>query len=217
MTQWTRLQAEVATLDHPYIGSLCTLDCGPDPTIGPIPAANAAELGYYGGPFATSFEYFTAVADRAAAVARRPDPACRLGGLVLRDIIEKTALFGQKDAAEDRFPLNHMDLGTQNILVDEEFNFVAIIDWEFAQTAPWQVNHYPMPFPLLQMDTEEILKDPNHLAYKNVLKQETSRRIYRQKFQEAERKLQKRAVPSLGLLQRHWTVPRRGSMLASPA
>jgi hypothetical protein len=57
-----------------------------------------------------------------------------------------------------------MDLGTQNILVDDRFNFRAIIDWEFAQTAPWQVNHYPMTFPLLESDTkiQGILQDPNH-------------------------------------------------------
>lgn len=70
----------------------------------------------------------------------------------------------------EQFPLNHMDLGTQNILVDDTFNFVAIIDWEFAQTAPWQVNRYPMPLPLLGLDTEDILRDPSHLAYRNVLR-----------------------------------------------
>ncbi|GKU11974.1 unnamed protein product, partial [Fusarium langsethiae] len=31
-----------------------------------------------------------------------------------------------------------MDLGTQNVLVDDDLNFLAVIDWEFAQTAPWQ-------------------------------------------------------------------------------
>lgn len=62
-----------------------------------------------------------------------------------------------------------MDLGTQNILIDEAFNFLAIIDWEFAQTAPWQVNHYPMPFPLTSSDIDDILKDPEHMAFGNVL------------------------------------------------
>ncbi|KAK0656773.1 hypothetical protein B0T16DRAFT_425256 [Cercophora newfieldiana] len=43
-----------------------------------------------------------------------------------------------------------------NILVDDRFNFRAIIDWEFAQTAPWQVNHYLMPFPLLELYTKKF-------------------------------------------------------------
>ncbi len=83
-----------------------------------------------------------------------------------------------------------MDLGTQNVRFDDEFNFIAIIDWEFAQTAPWQVNRYPMPFPLVGLDVEGILRDPSHLAYRNVLRQDSSRRIYSQKFQETERELE---------------------------
>ena len=85
-------------------------------------------------------------------------------------------------------------MGTQNIVVDNGFNFLAIIDLEFAQTAPWQVNHYPMPFPLLSSDAEidEILKDPNHIAYNNTSRQATARNLYRQKFQDAEQELQKK-------------------------
>jgi hypothetical protein len=67
--------------------------------------------------------------------------------------VQNTTLF-EDGSSERQFPLNHMDLGTQNILVDDRFSFRAIIDCEFAQTAPWQVNHYPMPFPLVGSDTE---------------------------------------------------------------
>lgn len=35
-----------------------------------------------------------------------------------------------------------MDIGTQNILIDEEYNVVGIIDWEMAQSAPWTANYY---------------------------------------------------------------------------
>jgi hypothetical protein len=86
-----------------------------------------------------------------------------------------------------------MDLGTQNILVDDKFDFQAIIDWEFAQTAPWQANHYPMPFPLLDSDEEikDILRDPSHLAYKNVSRQESARKMYVDKFRTAEDELRK--------------------------
>jgi hypothetical protein len=58
-----------------------------------------------------------------------------------------------------------MDMGTQNILVDQEFNFLAIIDWEFAQSAPLEVNHYPMPFPLVFSNAkiENILRNPDML------------------------------------------------------
>ncbi|GKU11153.1 unnamed protein product, partial [Fusarium langsethiae] len=80
-----------------------------------------------------------------------------------------------------------MDLGTQNVLVDDDLNFLAVIDWEFAQTAPWQVNHYPMPFPLLWSDEriKNILNNPDHLAYKNVSRQAAARKLYCRKFDEA--------------------------------
>ena len=185
MMQWTRVQAELATLAYPQIGSVCSISPSGEPVIGSLAASSAAEL-RDAGPFSRAVEYFTAVANAAAG---KLDSSTRLGALVFRDILDKTTLFGDIDTVE-QFPLNHMDLGTQNIIVDDKFNFVAIIDWEFAQTAPWQVNHYPMPFPLLGSGTEDILRDPSHLAYKNVLRQDVSRRIYRQKFQEAERKLE---------------------------
>lgn len=81
-----------------------------------------------------------------------------------------------------------MDMGTQNILVDDDFNFLAIIDWEFAQTAPWQVNHFPMPFPLTSSDEEleHILQDQNHIAHDNVLRQAAAREMYVQKMMQAE-------------------------------
>jgi hypothetical protein len=184
MMQWTRVQAELATLAYPQIGSICSISPLGEPVLGSLAASSAAELSD-AGPFSRAVEYLTAVANAAAG---KLDPSTRLGALVFRDILDKTTLFGDMDTVE-QFPLNHMDLGTQNIIVDDNFNFVAIIDWEFAQTAPWQVNRYPMPFPLLGSDTEDILRDPSHLAYKNVSRQDVSRRIYRQKFQEAEREL----------------------------
>jgi hypothetical protein len=118
----------------------------------------------------------------------------KLGAFV--DIVRITDLFTSPSCGES-FHFNHMDMGTQNILVDEEFNFRAVIDWEFAQTAPCQVNHYPMPFPLLPSDAEidEILKDPNHIAYNNTTRQAAARDLYRQMFQDAEDQLQRKGRP----------------------
>ncbi|KAK4130796.1 hypothetical protein BT67DRAFT_452142 [Trichocladium antarcticum] len=193
MMQWTRVQAELATLTYSQIGSVCSISPSGEPIIGRLAASSSAEL-RDAGPFSRAVEYFTAVAN---ATAGKLDSSARLGALVFRDILDKTTLFGDLGTVE-QFPLNHMDLGTQNILVDDAFNFIAIIDWEFAQTAPWQVNRYPMPFPLLGSDTEDILRDPSHLAYRNVIRQDISRRIYCQKFQEAERTFQEEGRPLEG-------------------
>jgi len=183
MTQWTRVQAELATLTYPQIGSICSVSETGEPVIGKLAAYSVGEI-KDPGPFSTATEYFTAIAN---ASIDKQDPSVRLGAHVFGDILSKTTLF----EGSGSFPLNHMDLGTQNILVNDDFDFIAIIDWEFAQTAPWQVNHYPMPFPLLDSDIETILRDPSHLAYRNVSRQDSSRRIYDQKFQEAESELEK--------------------------
>ncbi|KAH9890298.1 hypothetical protein F4778DRAFT_380042 [Xylariomycetidae sp. FL2044] len=190
MFQWVKVQAELATLAYPQIGSISSISESGEPVFGRLAASSVGEL-QGAVPFSRAVDYFTAVADAAVT---KLDGDARIGALVFRDILQKTTLFGDSDTIE-RFPLNHMDLGTQNILVDDDFNFLAIIDWEFAQSAPWQVNRYPMPFPLLALDIERILGDPNHLAYKNVSRQDASRRLYRQKFQEVERKLAKERRP----------------------
>ena len=90
-----------------------------------------------------------------------------------------------------------MDLGTQNIIVDDNFNFLGVIDWEFAQTAPWQVNHYPMPFPLLWPDEkiQSVLDDPRHIAHVNMSRQAFARQLDSQKFRDAEIVLQKEGRP----------------------
>ncbi|KAL1898787.1 hypothetical protein Sste5346_003194 [Sporothrix stenoceras] len=124
--------------------------------------------------------YFCAIADAAVRKEKKQSisdsPSWKaLGAVVFHDIVHSTALYqsnrlGSTAGDGELFPLNHMDLGTQNTLVDDELNFLAIIDWEFAQTAPWPVNYYPMPFPFTDSDaeTQAILQDPTHLAHENV-------------------------------------------------
>lgn len=123
------------------------------------------------GPFSDAAAYFTTIGQarfRNACKNSPSDESVRLGAFVFLDIVQNTDLFTSPDSRE-HFHFSRMDMGTQNIVVDE-FNFLAIIDVEFAQTAPWQANHYPMPFPLLSSDVEidEILKDPNQIVYKNM-------------------------------------------------
>ncbi|KAK3943052.1 hypothetical protein QBC46DRAFT_378825 [Diplogelasinospora grovesii] len=108
-----------------------------------------------------------------------------LGPFLFRTIVHTTALF-----KDDRKPFHfsHMDMGMQNLLVDDDFEILAVIDWEMAQSAPWEVIHYPMPFPLISSDEETaaILQDPSHLAHRNVSRQVAARKMYRDKFKEAE-------------------------------
>ncbi|KAM6506820.1 hypothetical protein FALCPG4_018643 [Fusarium falciforme] len=195
MAQWTMIQTSLATLSYPLIGSISAITKTGEPIIDKLSSA-AAEGFMSQGPFSNAIEYFTALGEAALYRANSSDGSTgknlshfrKLGALVFVDIVRSTTLF---QAPHAQYPLNHMDLGTQNIIVDDDLNFLAVIDWEFAQTAPWQVNHYPMPFPLLWPDEriKNILDDPQHLAHKNISRQALARRLYRTQFQDAEAKL----------------------------
>ncbi|KAF2003179.1 hypothetical protein P154DRAFT_592234 [Amniculicola lignicola CBS 123094] len=205
ISQWTSVQAELATFSFPQIGSISHFSKDGDGvvTIGPLAAA-VAERFPSGGPFATCEQYFAAVGEARYTSARKdaselaePDESdrfCVLGAFVFCDIVASTELFKDKETS---FHLNHMDMGTQNILVDDEFNFLAVIDWEFAQTAPAQVNNFPMPFPLVSSTAsiQEILQDTEHLAFRNVSRQTATQELYWQKFQDAERSLAEQGRP----------------------
>ncbi|KAF2110374.1 hypothetical protein BDV96DRAFT_583911 [Lophiotrema nucula] len=169
IAQWTSIQAELATFSFARIGSISHFSKEGNGVviIGPLAAA-VAERFPSGGPFTTSQQYFAAVGEARYTSARNDasesDRFCVLGAFVFCDIVSSTELF--KDN-EPSFHLNHMDMGTQNILVDDDFNFLAIIDWEFAQTAPVQVNHFPMPFPLISSTAsiQEILQETRAFSF----------------------------------------------------
>ena len=170
MRQWTKIQAEIATLVHSQIGSIHSLSEKGEPIIGKLAASSVVGDLSNSGPFSEPREYFTSLAN---AAANKTNQMMKLGGYVFRDSIEQTDFFSGT-ASIKQFPLTHNDLGPQNILMDDDFNFIAIIDWEFAQTATWQINRYLMPFPLLGLDIEDILNNPGHIAYKNVKRQDES-------------------------------------------
>lgn len=200
MAQWTTIQTSLATLKYQLIGSISVITETGEPIIDKLSSA-ASEGLMSQGPFSDAVEYFTALGEAALCRTSSYNDGTdrslphfrRLGALVFLDIVQSTTFFQVSHA---QYPLNHMDFGTQSIIVDDDLNFLAIIDWEFAQTAPWQVNHYPMPFPLLWPDEriKAILDDPQHLAHKNISRQADARELYCRKFREAESRLNREGV-----------------------
>ncbi|RKK87875.1 hypothetical protein BFJ68_g16998 [Fusarium oxysporum] len=204
IAQWTMIQATLATLTNPLIGSISGIAETGEPIIDRLSSA-VAEGFTSQGPFSNPVEYFTALGTAAlnrangcnGGVDERLLRFRKLGALVFIDIVNSTALFQEFQV---QYPFNHMDLGTQNIIVDDDLTFLAVIDWEFAQTAPREVNHYPMPFPLLWSDQKikDILDDATHVAHKNVTQQVFTRQLYRDCFRVAETELEKKGA-SLGV------------------
>lgn len=42
------------------------------------------------------------------------------------------------------FPLMHNDFGHNNIVVDDNWKVLGVIDWEHAWSAPWEFNDFPL-------------------------------------------------------------------------
>lgn len=141
----------------------------------------------------------------------------KLGHFIYRDLVQNSSLFrspcapsASAAAVNDPspgFPFNHMDLGIQNILVsttssnpsssrNSSYDFLAVIDWEMAQSAPWEVFCYTVPFPLLSSQQESsILRDEKHPEYDKTVKKQKARELYCKKFREAEQKLEAEGRP----------------------
>jgi hypothetical protein len=67
-------------------------------------------------------------ANREAASSDGEPPWAVLGTFVFHDIVHGANIYQSTGNISEIFPLNHMDLGTPNILVDDDFNFLAVID-----------------------------------------------------------------------------------------
>lgn len=196
------MQAQLAATTLPQIGSICSFSKDGDPILGKLSSAPFEGLPRP-GPFVDAPAYFCAVArGRLASFQKTRSESnhneelyghltwCELGILAFIDIVQSTDMF-RNEGSNGPFHFNHMDLSPQNILVDENFDLLAVIDWEFAQTAPWEVNHYPMPFPLTRSPAEEasILADEQHLAYSATRRQHLTRKLYRESFLDIEQRL----------------------------
>ncbi len=131
------------------ISKLGSLVLGPNGTIdiGPLPASFG-----FGGPFSSAADYFLSW----AAHAKFGNLDFLRGRLEdndgLRSLKQAVISFPSrlKSAAEkkssrnpttceNRYPIVHRDFLLHNILFDDTYNVVGVINWEFAHSAPLEV------------------------------------------------------------------------------
>lgn len=131
------------------INKLGPLVLGPNGTIdiGPLPASFGFE-----GPFTSAVDYFLSWAADAkfgnSGFLRSPfednDGLRSLQRAVisfssrLKSVVEKRSP-RNPTAYENRYPIVHRDFLLHNILFDDTYNLVGVIDWEFAHSAPLEV------------------------------------------------------------------------------
>lgn len=137
---------ELRKLEFSSIGSLIpSSDRSPHPVLGPVMSMSAATLRLRPRPSLTSaLEYMQYQLSLVLEFFSPP-----VGDHTLDDIKQEIfALHGLErifnqtiDPQLDKGPfvLNHPDLRSPNIIVDEQLRIQGIIDWEFASTVPRQV------------------------------------------------------------------------------
>jgi hypothetical protein len=146
---------ELSTLTFPMIGQLRTSVTNP-------PRISVGELithhGDIVGPFTTSTEYYRSCTDllpnqllrincgRSATDglhnhcrenSNAEEKSAAEWGIKAASILEEMTVVD--GSAISPFPLKHPDLSFQNILVDDNFCVVAVLDWSFASTVPPEV------------------------------------------------------------------------------
>ena len=195
LEQWTKFQALLATLTFADIGAISQYSKSKGPLIGHMATDEAGDI----GPFSDAWEYHMAIAEGRVKNARK-EPSCDpddkyhlLGPVVHLDIVKNSSLF--KSNRNGPFPLNHLDMGTQNLLMDDEYNIVAIIDWEMAQTAPWEINYYQWPFPPMDRKDDVNWDSLGPVARSNTQRTFDSQDFYRRKFAQAEIELRNQGRP----------------------
>ena len=52
------------------------------------------------------------------------------------------------------FPLFHPDYGYNNIIVDDDYKVLGVIDWENASTVPWEIVDFPLPLGITPVPIE---------------------------------------------------------------
>lgn len=152
-------KTEISSITFPKIGAIVKLRDGTY-DVGPLPGL--------GGPFISATEYFEAWA-KSARYVDSMDRVKQIWGEGYEEIIAQIAALplrvgelASKIAARDRgpFPLFHVDFGHNNIVVDDDYSVLGVIDWEHACSVPWERIYFPwtlsvVPAPMVPDNYDE--------------------------------------------------------------
>jgi hypothetical protein len=118
--------------------------------VGPIPDV--------GGPFETATEFFQAWAAQAKFPTSEETMRKMIVG-VPEDLVEellssirrfpgRLQLLAGVLSAHDKgpFPIYHPDLMQHNVIVDDDFDVLGVIDWQGTYTVPWELVQPPLFF-----------------------------------------------------------------------
>ncbi|KAL3454441.1 hypothetical protein BJX65DRAFT_260508 [Aspergillus insuetus] len=139
------IQVHLSSICLPKIGTIVKRADGSF-DVGPLPGL--------GGPFSTATDFCKAWAAHAKfSQANAQIQRCAQGVPAVKDLLQSIHDFPPRLSElaskiskydEGPFPLYHSDLYTSNIIVDDCFRVLGIIDWEGACSVPWEVVEPPL-------------------------------------------------------------------------
>lgn len=122
---------------------------------GPIPGI--------GGPFETATEFFQAWAAKVEfgiSEAKLREAAGSLAdelSFSASSFISLVKTLARNLSVQDKgpFPLCHGDFGHNNMVFDDEYNLLGVIDWEAAYAGPWELfGEFPLTLSMLPPDMD---------------------------------------------------------------
>lgn len=127
----------MSSVRFPMIG--CIIRTSNGYSVGPIPGI--------GGPFETSADFFTRWAKGAVLPLSRRGVKQRTPPEQFEQVWDSLTRFPSQVAKlaesysfrKGPFPVIHGDLFRSNVLMDDDCNVKAIIDWEDAMVGPWEL------------------------------------------------------------------------------
>jgi len=133
------IQVQLSAVKLPKIGTIVLVNANGTFQQGPIPGI--------GGPFDTATELFKAWAAKIefgiSEEKLRAASAPYATEIVASVELFKEAIDGLADKISIHnygpFPLCHGDFGHNNIIVDDKYQVLGVIDWESAFAGPWEV------------------------------------------------------------------------------
>ena len=177
-TQLIDILAELYNLRFPSIGSLMPNPDDPScPVLGPVMSMSAATLGLPPSPMFSSARAYMKyqfglvsrffsppVRDHTIEDIRQEHFALHRLGRIFDQLVDPQLDHGP-------FILNHQDLRSPNIIVDQDLNILCIIDWEFASTVPHQ--NFTPPSWITGHDSVETNKQM-HAEFRSILDEKSA-------------------------------------------
>ncbi|KAK2859897.1 hypothetical protein FQN49_004596 [Arthroderma sp. PD_2] len=140
------IQCQMATAAVDKLGSLILLPNG-QIDIGPLPAAFG-----FSGPFTSEIDYFISWAEHVKFGNLKFLKSRQEDTDFIRDLRREAVEFPSRLKVEIEqflpreqsskravYPIVHPDFLQHNILYDDEYNVVGVIDWEFAHSSPPEI------------------------------------------------------------------------------